>query len=163
MPALPRLLQGLLFSTVFLAATARAQTSHAPIPQLRHAWVVNLETRNLEASLALYATDATFINPDGTHADTPVELRKLYMSVFSQFTSRIDLTSHNTGQSGDLAFDSGSYTEVLHERSKPAGQGIHHFSGDYLTLYHRDHDGQWRILQQVWTEAPAQARAKTNG
>lgn len=150
-----RVHHSLLFCAVFLAAAAQAQTSRAPISRLRQAWVDNLEARDLEGSLALYATDATFINPDGTHADTPAELRKLYASVFAHFTSRIDLTSRRTGQSGNLAFDSGSFTEALHESGKPADRGIHHFRGDYLTLYQRGRDGRWRILQQVWTSAPA--------
>lgn len=147
-----RVRRSLLFCTVLLAAAAQAQSSRAPIARLRQAWVAALEARSLEGSLALYATDATFINPDGTHADTPAQLRTLYASVFAHFTSRIDLTSRRTGQSGDLAFDSGSFTEVLHESGKPAGQGTHHFSGDYLTLYQRGRDGRWRILQQAWTQ-----------
>src|SRR5690348_10702624 len=154
-----RVPQSLLFCTVLLAATAQAQSSRAPLSRLRQAWIAALEARNLEDSLALYATDATFINPDGTHADTPAQLRRLYASVFAHFTSRIELTSRRTGQSGDLAFDSGSFSEVLHESGKPGEQGIRHFSGDYLTLYQRGRDGRWRIVQQAWTQALPSSRA----
>jgi ketosteroid isomerase-like protein len=123
-----------------------------PFPQLRQTWIAALESRDLKASLALSTPNAAFIDPDGTRAATPDALRQLYTSVlFNSFTSKIQLTSSSTDQSGDLAFDSGSYAETVTER---ANQAVHHWAGDYLTVYRRSPDGRSRIIQQVWTQAP---------
>ena len=124
------MLPRLLFCAVLLASTAQARTAPAPIPQLRHTWVAS---------------------PDGTHTDTPADLRKRYMSVFAVISARIDLTSCKTGQSHDLVFDAGRYAEIITERGGSVVRGGHHLSGDCLTLSQRDRDGQWRILQHVWT------------
>jgi uncharacterized protein (TIGR02246 family) len=140
-----------LLLAAFLAPAAHAQA--APFEQLRQTWVTDLEARDLEASLALYTSDATFINPDGTHAATPAEIRQLFTFVYAAIQAKIQLTSRSTSTSGDLAFDSGSYTETLTERGAQPGQGIHHLSGDYLTIYHHDADGHWRIVQQAWTDS----------
>lgn len=144
-------------------ASTSASASPAPMAQLRHDWVTALEAQNLEASLALYAADANFINPDGTHTKSAAELRKLYTTVFAAFTAKIKLVSRTTGQSGNLAYDSGSYTETLAERGQPAGQGFHAVRGDYLTLYRHDPDDRWRIVQQVWTQAPPASAVRTTG
>jgi uncharacterized protein (TIGR02246 family) len=133
-------------------ASLHSQSS-APVEQLRQTWVKDLEARSLEASLALYAPDATFINPDGTHASTPEALRQLFTFVYGGFTAKIQLISRSTGGSGDLAFDSGSYTETVTEVASDPGKGVHHLSGDYLTVYRREPDGRWQIVQQAWTEA----------
>ena len=131
-----------------------AAAAACPFDQLRQTWVADLEARNLDAALALYATDAAFINPDGTHASTPAELRQLYTFIFGAFAATdVKLSSRATGQSGNLAFDSGAYSETVTERGSPPAKGIHHLSGDYLTLYRRSPEGGWLIIQQVWTEA----------
>jgi uncharacterized protein (TIGR02246 family) len=144
--------------TLLLLAASLTPALHAqsaPFEQLRQTWVDDLEGRDLEASLALYTPDATFINPDGTHAATPAEIRQLFSFVYAAFQAKIQLTSRSTNTSGDLAFDSGSYTETITERGAQPGQGIHHLNGDYLTVYHHDPDGRWRIVQQAWTDSHA--------
>jgi ketosteroid isomerase-like protein len=121
-----------------LAPTTQAQSpAPAPFAQLRQTWIANLQSRNLEAALALYTPDANFINADGTHTSTPAELRALYIRVFGAFTAKIQLTSRTTGQSGDkpgdLAFDSGSYSESITLNLTPSGPP-HQYTGDYLII-----------------------------
>lgn len=137
---------------LFLAACRPPESPEAapPFAQLRDQWATDLAAHNLEPSVAHYAQDATFINPDGTHAQGSDQIRDLFASVFGVFDARIQFASRQTSESGDLAYDSGSWTETITER---ANHDVHQTSGDYLTVYRHTPDGKWLIAQQVWTEA----------
>ena len=118
---------------------------------LRQSWIEDLEAHRLLAAFAHYAPTAAFLNPDGSHAEGQAAIRDLYSFVFAHFDSDIRLTSRNTGQSGDLAYDSGAYAEHLTDH---VSLHVRSVAGDYLTVYHRERPGVWLIVQQVWTEAP---------
>lgn len=114
---------------------------------LRAEWVRALHTKNVEASVALYEPDADFISDAGrTHGTAAI--RDLYRNITSTLDSDLTFTSKHVEVSGNLAVDSGSYTETLVTRATGATQ---HMAGEYVTVYRRDADGQWRILEQVWT------------
>ncbi len=142
----------IILSAVLTAIIAAgAQTAAPPYAQLRAAWIANLQAHKLDQSLTLYAPDATFLSPDGTHADGTRRIRALFETVFAAYDAKIILTSRATATSGDLAFDSGTFAENITDRSTHAAQTLH---GDYLTVYRHFPDGQWRIVQQAWTGPP---------
>ena len=114
---------------------------------LRAEWVRDLHAKNVEASVALYEPDADFISDAGrTHGTAAI--RELYRNITATLDSDLTFTSKHVEVSGSLAVDSGSYTETLVTRATGATQ---HMAGDYVTVYRRDADGRWRILEQMWT------------
>ena len=120
-----------------------------PFALLRQSWIEDLEGHRLLSSLGHYAPDADFLSADGNHAGGTAAIRQLYSTVFAQFDASIQMISRVTSESGDLAYDSGSYTEriTLHE-----GHKVLDYHGDYLTIYR--HLGlQWLIVQQAFTQA----------
>jgi ketosteroid isomerase-like protein len=141
----------LLTLTLLTAPRIHAQSPPGPdFNVLRKSWVHCLETRDLQASLAAYASDATFTNPDGTHASGK-ELRQLYETVFKTFRAKITMTPRASEFSGNLAYEGGSYDETV----TLTGSGERkHFQGDYLTVYRHTGKANWLIVQQVWTAAP---------
>jgi ketosteroid isomerase-like protein len=97
--------------------------------------------------VALYEADADFISDAGrTHGWAAI--RDLYRNITSAMGSDLIFASKHVEVSGNLACGSGSYTETLVIRATGATQ---HMAGDHLTVYRRDPDGQWRIVEQVWT------------
>lgn len=117
---------------------------------LRSEWVQDLHQKRIEASVALYAPDGVFIQPDGARIEGTAALRGLFNNITSTFDSDLQFSSQRVQISGDLAFDSGTYTEKLVDRAT----GNHlHSKGSYLTIYRRQPDGSWKILEQVWTGA----------
>jgi ketosteroid isomerase-like protein len=118
-----------------------------PFEKLRQEWVRDLHEKRVEASTALYAPDAVFIQPDGARVKGSAAIRKLYEKVTSTFDSSLNFSSERVEISGDLAYDSGAYTETLVMRAT-------HKSilskGSYLTIYRRRKDGNWKIVQQMW-------------
>jgi len=128
---------------------ARAETK-AILIQLREEWAGNLQAKRVEASVAAYAPDAEFIDPNGTDFQGSAALRQLFQTVTSRYDSRLQFHSQRLEVSGDLAYDSGRYHETLTDRATSKAQEL---SGRYLTIYRRSADGVWRIVQQIWPVA----------
>jgi ketosteroid isomerase-like protein len=130
-----------------LVILALQAASPDPFAGLRAEWVRDLHAKDIDASVALYESDGDFISDAGrTHGTAAI--RELYRNITTTLDSDLTFTSKHVEVSGNLACDSGSYTETLVTRATGATQ---HMAGDYVTVYRRDANGQWRILEQVWT------------
>jgi ketosteroid isomerase-like protein len=134
-----------------LQAPAPQAASHDPFAALRDQWAQDLHSKQVEDSLAQYAPDADFISDVGrTHG--MAALRQLFTTITSTMDSDLTFTSRRVEISGDLAYDSGTYTENLTTRATGKTQ---HMAGDYLTVYHRtkaaNGNAVWLIVEQVWT------------
>lgn len=141
------------------ATLAAAQTSPDPHPSagspptdaftaLRDQWARNLRDKKTDSSAAEYSQDADFIDPSGVRVNGTQAIRRLFETVTATFDSDLKFTSKRVEQSGNLAFDSGTYDETLLVR---ATAKVQHSTGSYLTIYRRGPTGQWLIVQQIWT------------
>jgi ketosteroid isomerase-like protein len=115
--------------------------------KLRQEWARDLHEKRLEASNALYAPDAVFIQPDGARVKGSAAIRRLYEKVTSTFDSSLNFSSERVEISGDLAYDSGTYTETLVMR---ASHKSILSKGSYLTIYRRSKGRNWKIVEQMW-------------
>jgi ketosteroid isomerase-like protein len=130
-----------------LVILALQAASPDPFAGLRAEWVQDLRAKQIDASVALYTDDADFISDAGrTHGAAAI--RALYGNITATFDSDLTFTSKHVEVSGDLGYDSGSYTETLVTRATGKAQ---HMAGDYLTVYRKGADGAWKIVEQVWT------------
>jgi ketosteroid isomerase-like protein len=119
-----------------------------PFEKLREEWAQDLQAKRVDAATTLYAPDAVFIQPDGTRVTGSTAIRDLYEQITSAFDSRLQFTSEHVEISGDLGYDSGTYAEKL--RTRATGRSAL-MKGSYLTIYRRGKDGNWRIVEQMWT------------
>jgi peptidoglycan/xylan/chitin deacetylase (PgdA/CDA1 family) len=154
-----------LSALAFACSAAQAQSSYQPAPpasdqsaqvfkQLLQDWAHNLYEKQIDASVAEYTPDADFVQPDGGIVHGTAALRKLYETITAAYDSDLVFNSTHLDIAGDLATDSGTYREILVERT--TGKRLLH-SGAYRTVYHRTSDGHWLIARQEWpaeTEAP---------
>jgi ketosteroid isomerase-like protein len=165
-PCLALLLISLAAVTVKSDAGGRTETSRAinrtapeekprasavaeDLARLREQWVKDLHDKQLDEIIAHYAPDAAFLSPAGRFTG-PVPIRGLFKNVMDTVTSELSMHSLVTESSGDLAYDSGGYSETL---VPVKGGPNQQFQGDYLTVFRRQKDGKWLIIQQVWTFA----------
>ena len=115
---------------------------------MREQWIQNLREKKIEASVAEYAPDGEFIQPDGTRIQGTDAIHKLYETITATFDSDLVFDSQRVEASGDLAYDSGTYREALIVRASGKRQQS---QGSYLTVYRRSSAGAWLIVEQVWT------------
>ena len=120
------------------------------LAKLRSQWAQELHDKQLDQIIALYAPDAAFLSPNGGRFTGPTEIRGLFRTIMDTVTSNITFHSIVTESSGELAFDSGDYSETLVPTKSGPDQ---HYKGDYLIVFRRQRDGRWLIVQQVWTFA----------
>jgi len=129
------------------AATPQASTI-AALAKIREAWVQDLRSKQLEPILKFYAPDAVFLQPTGERLTGSAALRTLFQTILSTFNSDLILHSQNLETSGDLAYDSGDFQEILATiatGAKITGKG------SYIILFRRQASGSWQIVQQAWT------------
>jgi len=143
-----------------------AQSSHTPYADdaamkqddvfsvMRDAWARNLREKRVEASVAAYAADAEFVNPDGSRVQGTAALRQLFATVTATLDSDLVFSSQRAESVGNYAFDSGSYSESLTVRATGKAQRA---SGSYLTVYRHGKEGVWLIVEQDWTGAVSDA------
>jgi uncharacterized protein (TIGR02246 family) len=124
--------------------------------QLHDDWARSLHEKRVDASVAKYAADAEFIQPDGQRVKGTAALKQLFEMITKTFDSDLKFTSVRVEVSGDLAYDSGTYRETLITRATGKRQES---AGSYLTIYRKSKDGGWRIAEQVWTGAPIEDAA----
>jgi ketosteroid isomerase-like protein len=141
----------LLLLLLALQAPTTPAATNDPFAGLRDQWAKDLHAKHIDDSLAQYAQDADFISDQGrTHG--MAALRQLFTTITTTLDSDLTFTSQRVEVSGDLAYDSGTYTETLLTRATGKTQ---HMAGDYLTVYRRTQAGNgnavWLIVEQVWT------------
>jgi len=142
----------LLFLAVQSSGGPAAAGTADPFAGLRNQWASDLHAKHIEDSLAQYADDADFISDAGRTHGMPA-LRELFKTVTMTFDSDLTFTSDRVEISGDLAYDSGTYTETLVTRATGKSQRM---AGNYLTIYRRTTVGAngnavWLIREQMWT------------
>jgi ketosteroid isomerase-like protein len=142
----------LLLLILALQTSAAAPSTADPFVGLRNQWASDLHARHVDDSLAQYADDADFISDAGrTHG--MAALRELFKTITATYDSDLTFTSERVEVSGDLAYDSGTYTETLLTRATGKSQQM---TGSYLTVYRRTSVGTsgnavWLIKEQMWT------------
>jgi ketosteroid isomerase-like protein len=138
--------------TPVFCTTASAQSSTpTALAKIREAWVQDLHTKQLEPILKFYAPDAVFHQPAGERITGSAALRTLFQTILATFNSDLTLHSQNLETSGDLAYDSGDFQESL--TTIATGAKITS-KGSYVIIFKRQPDGNWQIVQQVFTGTP---------
>ena len=121
------------------------------VAQVRDKWLAAFKSKNVDQAISFYASDAAFLQPTGDRIEGIEAIHELYKKVANSFDSDLLLRSRTLEMSADLAFDSGEYEETLTDRATAQKQ---HFRGQYLMVFRLSSDGQWKIIQHVWTVAP---------
>jgi ketosteroid isomerase-like protein len=133
------------------AGGAPQDATLATLVKLREEWVNDLHSKQLEPILKFYAADGVFLQPSGERITGAVALRNLFQMIMANFNSELVLHSLNLETSGDLAYDSGEFEENLTNIASGAKMAS---KGSYVIIYKRQANGEWQIVQHVWTGIP---------
>ena len=139
-----------------LLALALQASAGNEFTALREQWAHNLHDKRVEASIAQYAPEADFHDPSGVVTHGTAALRLLFQTITDTFDSDITFLDHRSEISGNLAYDAGIYNETMVRRATGQKRELH---GTYLTVYRKNADGHWLIVEQMWTVAPSDTNA----
>jgi uncharacterized protein (TIGR02246 family) len=131
----------------FASVPAHAAPAPADVAQLSQDWARDWQAKKLDDVLALYAPDAVFVTGDGTRVTGATALRDFFTPLLKNYSAKIYMRSIDGASSGDLAYDSGDYHELLTPVAANEKKIATH--GGWLIVARRI-GGHWRISQQFW-------------
>jgi ketosteroid isomerase-like protein len=113
------------------------------ISEVRSSWVTNWNAKQLDNVVNLYATDAVLLPPDGSRATGKTEIKA---SLEKQIGSKVSVRGVTVDCSGEVAYDSGSYTQDVPFGTSltltgVGGSGIKHIEGQYLVVLKHESGG----------------------
>lgn len=126
----------------------------AEVHAAAEARVKALESGDVEAYLSVYADDAVWMPPDSAIEIVGKEAARLRMSqTFEAATLEPMIQSQEqTVMSPEWIADRGQYSIMV--TPKEGGESSQEV-GSYLTLWHRNSDGEWEIHFDIWnTNSP---------
>lgn len=168
----------LLFSVFAAVSAATIQTLHAQTPSdstqqissLRDEWVNDWNAKKLQPLLLLYAQDAVLLPATGQRITSRTSIEAYLKQVMDSSAGDLKVESVSTDESGELAYDSGSFQctirggAVMGGRGGTGGRpimgggGSRRVEGNYLIVLKRGRDGKWLIAQHAFTEVPPAAK-----
>lgn len=115
-------------------------------------WAEYWRLKQLDRIVSLYAPDAVFLTGTGDRISGRNAIRLLFEKAMAAHTSDLTPWSLVTEVSGNLAYDSGEYSETI---TPASGVATTELKGNYLIVFKRQRDGKWLIIEHVWTDRPA--------
>jgi uncharacterized protein (TIGR02246 family) len=116
-------------------------------------WNEHFKSKDLEALLGHYASDAYFVAPGVKPATGSTEIRKVYAEATSDPAFEISFASDkiDVAGSGDLAYARGHFSEKY---TDPKTQKVMTGSGSYVTVYKKQADGSWKAVEDFAAADP---------
>ena len=120
-------------------------------------WNKDLKAKNNEALAGHYADDAFFVPPGGNPADGSTAIRQFYANASTDPALAVEITGDkvDVAASGDMAYSRGHFTEKYTDQK--TGK-VMTDSGTYLTVYKKQDDGSWKIVQDFAAADPSSAK-----
>ena len=140
-------MRGLIY--LILAVGMATGALAADVVSLSNAWAAAWSAKDMDAIMQLYAPEPVFLANSGERWEGVDTIRTNFAMGLSEFTPRRKLHSARSASSGNLAYDSGTYDEII---MPMRGGGVSAVRGNYLFVFQRQKDGAWKILEQTFTQ-----------
>jgi ketosteroid isomerase-like protein len=137
------------FACLFGSALHAEPVHYTPVMDISQQWAGFWNARNVQAVMTLYAPEPVFHPAIGATWEGAAAIRKNFTGLLKDYDPDVTLHSVRSETSGTLAYDSGTYSEVI---ARVKGGAAIRARGSYLFLFQRQKHGGWKILEQTWTE-----------
>jgi uncharacterized protein (TIGR02246 family) len=111
------------------------------------------EAGDLDAAMAVFADDAVIMGQGAPDVAGAEAIRAMYMGMLEQFAIAADLTSEEIEVAGDLAYERGTYTLKLTQKSD--GRVVADLKNRYIHIFKRQPDGAWKEWRMMVNSAEA--------
>jgi ketosteroid isomerase-like protein len=86
-----------------MPVSSNSSQANRQVTEARDSWLAAFKSKDVNAAVAFYASDAAFLQPSGDRIEGIVPIRELYQKVVSTFDTDLVLRSRNLEASGNLA------------------------------------------------------------
>ena len=129
-----------------MAAAVDMVALEATMNENRGAWEQAYEAGDAAGVAAQYADDAIYMAPYAeAQTGRPAIEQALTENIAMLVNRAIEITPGERGASGDLAWETGTYTQTAQVEGQP-----YEDYGKYLVLAKRQADGSWMILAHIF-------------
>lgn len=151
-----------------LAACAQQAPAPSPPPDTRAAdeaaihalvkgWAAAAEAKDVEAFCAVYADDAVVMMEGMADVSSKAAIREAMTGMMQDSNFALSFAADKVvvARSGDLAYETGSYSMTLSDaKQKPATQ-----AGHYVVVWRKEADGSWKVVIDAPISDPPAAAA----
>lgn len=120
------------------------------------AWNEDFKAKNLDKLLGHYAADATAVFPGAAAVSGGDGVRKTYEEALKDPAFGVSFSSDKIDTSGDLAYSRGHFQAT---QTDPKTKQAVAASGSYITVYKKQADGSWKVVEDFTAIEPAAAPA----
>lgn len=140
-PLVPALLVLLVFTGCASTMSSSTNDAQTYIQSTTPRFISSFNSGDWNAVSGYYADDAVLLMPNADAMRGTAAIRAGFNSM-NGMNARLNLTSDRVVQSGDLAYETGTYTMSM----TPSGGNAMNDRGKYLTVWRRQADGTWKIV-----------------
>lgn len=123
-----------------------AETDLESIHELVRQWDEALNTRNVDASVSLYAEDPVAMPPFTPMVSGGEAIREWFEAFHAQGALDVKNEVADVDMSGDWAAARGTFTLTL---TPEAGEAVQD-TGNWLATFRRGADGTWKVERNIW-------------
>lgn len=120
-------------------------------------WNEQFKSKDVEGLLSHYADDALFVAPGLAPASGSTAIRKAYAGGLNDNYFQLSFASDRIDASSDLAYARGHFNEQYQDR---ASGKIVTESGTYITVYKKQADVGWKVIEDIAVADPATRKEK---
>jgi uncharacterized protein (TIGR02246 family) len=110
---------------------------------------------DLDGAMAIFTDDAMIIAPATPNVVGADAIRTMYAGMLAQFEVDADQITEEIRVAGDLAYERGSYSLRLTDRS--SGQVVQDVVNRHMHILRRQPDGRWKTWRMMVNSAEAAA------
>jgi uncharacterized protein (TIGR02246 family) len=124
------------------------------------AWNDEFKAKDVDKLSARYASDAFFVVPGAKGMSGSGDIRKGYEGAMKDPNFAVDFSSDkiDVAASGDLAYSRGHFHEKY---TDPKTKQVVSDGGSYITVYKKQADGSWKVVEDFTAVEPAETPAAT--
>ena len=104
-----------------------------------------------ESTVDMFTEDAVRIPPQGPALVGHEALRERDLAYHAEFTATQTATTDEVQVYGDVGFARGTWS--VRETPRAGGAEVER-NGNWLIIYERQPNGQWKAIRHIWNQAP---------
>ncbi|TIV61850.1 DUF4440 domain-containing protein [Mesorhizobium sp.] len=142
-------LLAVVFTSLCLAS-AQAQSAKEAIEAANAEFVKAYNSKDAAGVASKYADDAAAFPPDMARVEGRQNIQKLWQGAIDMGISELRLTTVDVQESGDFAFESGSFSLKAPGKDSKVVDA----TGKYVVVWKKDQNGGWKLYRDIWNSDP---------